>query len=924
MELPPVAESDDEPLPDLDQILQEKKAKDLKAKKLLLLQRQQQQQDAFKADDDDDDDLEVVDGPNISMQVAVKEEAEARKSGRPSLTASERILQKHAGISTSRRPTEVRSTTQARNPGELSMVLMRNVREDNARRSKEKGEEWVRRGGKPLDSEIPVTETRGIEWYAQQALDNAGKTKAETEEGGEEEDEDDEEWTPALRGSASPEPQELGSGDEDNENEGEEDQDVTMVAEEDASTQDEAPSRRSNRNVIGSDTEDENDENVRPQLGRVLVPDSMILDLPAPQVPHRQSDSSCDGATEDEGDKENNDRLMYDRGEDKENTAVVRYGLSSQGNSGTRPSLGPRQTSLLNLEEGLASRLSMSPGPGGYSTDEDKENPRSPLKTLSVTDIAPAPVPFAVRLQRSAQAITADENSEPLSPTFAPPISRQRQISGFSQFSDDGEGAQPKKLEAGFSDFFDSDTQKPSSSRPAFGTFKEPSQTNKFLAKLRRNDSLSLTQDIGLQPALEVDESLKRQADQVFEKEQEFLLDGANKSTNNEPELYINDQGFLTQTRPAGNAEVYRPNPAQSQAFSQQHASATQLSMTQTRTPFRELSTADLMEDLSEPSTRPRRLMKRRSPSPLSSAFPSNLERKRASTPSPLTNDIFKRPERVDRPRADKPRRRLEKSEFIEGEAQESDEDEMFGFRKAREADEEDGEDQDQTLETLVDDKAMDQTEIAEERVVEKYQEHLQADDARNEELANMAVGGQLRYGKRARDQAGIDDSDDDSEEDEKNRRIRRKMKEPELRGDIKSLAEHDATRAFAEHYRAGIRDDIDELAFLRDDSQDVVMTSMSHQDEEHADAQSDEEDDENYVTPGEIARQVRELAQNPEAERQTIDPYDTNFVDAGIDEDDDLPKFRVAKPNRDPRSARRAPVDQFDEDASQVRIDDR
>jgi mediator of replication checkpoint protein 1 len=63
----------------------------------------------------------------------------------------------------------------------------------------------------------------------------------------------------------------------------------------------------------------------------------------------------------------------------------------------------------------------------------------------------------------------------------------------------------------------------------------------------------------------------------------------------------------------------------------------------------------------------------------------------------------------------------LEKSAFVEAEAQESDEDEMFGFRKPDEGDEEDGEDQDRTLETLVDDKEMNQVEIAEERVMEKY-----------------------------------------------------------------------------------------------------------------------------------------------------------------------------------------------------------
>jgi len=69
-------------------------------------------------------------------------------------------------------------------------------------------------------------------------------------------------------------------------------------------------------------------------------------------------------------------------------------------------------------------------------------------------------------------------------------------------------------------------------------------------------------------------------------------------------------------------------------------------------------------------------------------------------------------------------KRKLEKSEFVEAEAQESDDDEIFGFggRKKNDEEEEDGEDLDKTLETLVDDQEMDEETVNAQLVQEKYQ----------------------------------------------------------------------------------------------------------------------------------------------------------------------------------------------------------
>lgn len=60
---------------------------------------------------------------------------------------------------------------------------------------------------------------------------------------------------------------------------------------------------------------------------------------------------------------------------------------------------------------------------------------------------------------------------------------------------------------------------------------------------------LPLTLDIGLAPALEVNESKRRQAESIFEKEQDYLVEGfeleRKKGSAREPEVYVNDHGSV-------------------------------------------------------------------------------------------------------------------------------------------------------------------------------------------------------------------------------------------------------------------------------------------------------------------------------------------------------------------------------------------
>jgi mediator of replication checkpoint protein 1 len=56
-------------------------------------------------------------------------------------------------------------------------------------------------------------------------------------------------------------------------------------------------------------------------------------------------------------------------------------------------------------------------------------------------------------------------------------------------------------------------------------------------------DDFSLTLDVRLQPPLEVDEGRLRQADTIFEKEQAYVVEAANRKPKARPELYVNDHG---------------------------------------------------------------------------------------------------------------------------------------------------------------------------------------------------------------------------------------------------------------------------------------------------------------------------------------------------------------------------------------------
>lgn len=100
----------------------------------------------------------------------------------------------------------------------------------------------------------------------------------------------------------------------------------------------------------------------------------------------------------------------------------------------------------------------------------------------------------------------------------------------------------------------------------------------------------------------------------------------------------------------------------------------------------------------------------------------SPSSRRRVKSPSPH-NNAFNLLLANAQKEKERRRKKLEKSEFIEGEAVESDDDEMLGFGPRIKHDDADSDDDDPNavIENLVDDAQMDVETLAEDKVLEKH-----------------------------------------------------------------------------------------------------------------------------------------------------------------------------------------------------------
>ncbi|CAK5262464.1 unnamed protein product [Mycena citricolor] len=820
----PVLDEDDEDLPEVSTIhahLKQKQAheqhqRELMERKLQLAALAQKR--AAVDVSDDDDELEIV--PNGRLDGNVRQHSDNRH--RQSIGVRQQLAL--SGITPSvqrahQHKSQPQSFAAAKTEAELNALLKARVTENNRQETTRKEEEWQRRGGQvaPVVGADGDSSMRG----AIQAIAEKGQRNAEARMHLDREDlsddASDEDWTEDRPESSFME-----------------DPDTTMVDDDDEDDSE------NDENENEENENDENDEN-SPMLNRVMT--------------RRPQPILSDSEDEENEDKENMDDLNEDKenmvaiNEDKENVvlSITRRPL------GDRPGPLSRHSSLFGLEEGMQRSLSMSPSQHervDTDVEEDDDALMSRRRPLSM-GLSVGALDFTAQLQRSSQRESDPGNSQ-LSPqpSFRPlGIAK---TAAFSQFSDDEDALRP-----GFSDIFDDGTQ------------GKRSLKVRDLSELSGADLLiDLTQDVKLNGDLvrNVDEQFRRQAGDIFEKEQEYLVEAVHKKQGpEEKELYINAHGFLTQTKPDDEAELYRPSSAD--PLPPQPS----VSMTQLRRPLSTLSLVEPSQFDSPPGPSPRRRLLRRT-------------RTRTPSPSPAPVSPIAKVKA-----ARKPRKPLEKSEFVFEEAQESDEDEMaaaFGFGRKSDDPEEDenNEDLDQTLETLVDDG---EVKVSENLVMEKYQEQIHEDDLEIEKLHQAAVQGELRKKKR-RNRLGVDDSDSEDEDDDlRARKMRRGLgNEPVIvRGDVTELANNPQTNAFAQVYKNDLifGDDAD-LAYLQNavPDSDVAMTL----DEE-------EEDSRETVSRSEIVQRIRELKDNEDLhDAPEMDVEDVSWIDH--DSDEDQPRVKV------------------------------
>jgi mediator of replication checkpoint protein 1 len=474
-----LASDDDEELPPVHHLLEghnaakqaEEQRNQLMEMKMRLIAQQ-----PHRETDDSDDDLQVVDN---NMQVVADEEAEQRKAmkmnhvrvseGRKIQMMHGRAIKKAAGkVELSLAMPAFRHSGKGKREDRctqesLIQTLLQRVEVENKTLTRKREEEWVARGGKAFQKIEDEGDSTGLEGayvsYAEMAV--SGKCK-QTGEPVKDEDDSDGEWMPeeeevtgsgepgVLMGSASPEPGSMSETETSDEESQNQDSDDEM---DDKETFRLRGARRP-RAVVDSD-----DESFSiPLAGKILVPDTSFVDENSAISPLRLRGSissfGTSDETENENDKENDTRRMWDKSEDKENKAVVRHTLF-----GPRPPLG-REDSLLGLEGGLSRALSMSPR---LISDDDNENTggksRTPFKELPkcTEDHDPFLSPQITKSTFTQRLVSA---SHPPSPTLVPVLGRGTPAM-FSQFYDDHEsyGAdendenlsfKPKALERGF------------------------------------------------------------------------------------------------------------------------------------------------------------------------------------------------------------------------------------------------------------------------------------------------------------------------------------------------------------------------------------------------------------------------------------------------------------------------------------------
>lgn len=423
--------SEDEGMPDVGSLIHEEAKKRGEREKLRQLaefkRRALEQQKRPTVADDDDDELEIV---HEDMQGVARDEAQARRAsathgvkrsiGRDAQLAFAGVPRRRSGVTglptlaAAAAPSFQRKNTHDGADGQLTTdqlnrLMLKKAEVQKAAEIRQKEEQWRRAGGKlktqPVDA-APSDFKNAVAELVQKHLAGA-QDGNEVHEEYEDEDEGDPDYQPADEND------QVASGEEanyDTENQ----QVLPSLTElvhrsDDDDEENEAPVLRGRRGhprrvLVTPDSDDDGDGQPPEPLGRILVADSSFA-LPGPQHPpqsmlrRRASTSSLDYCTENGTDKENDASLMYDKGEDKENTVVA---SQSSGFSRAGSFFSQSQGRPYLLDDSLP--MESTPHDGRRApfqelpTGDDDENPfsfsgdlRSPARRLTFSPGPPMP-----------------------------------------------------------------------------------------------------------------------------------------------------------------------------------------------------------------------------------------------------------------------------------------------------------------------------------------------------------------------------------------------------------------------------------------------------------------------------------------------------------------------------------------------------
>ncbi|KAH7100579.1 hypothetical protein BKA62DRAFT_705868 [Auriculariales sp. MPI-PUGE-AT-0066] len=792
---------------------------------------------------------------------------------------------------------------------DLSATLLKRAQQAAVDAREKKKNDWLSRGGtlKPAESErVRPAEAQPTDAEDQDARDCDWQPDDHNSDA---DDESEREVSPGI-----------GSGDDEDdgpaatlETPGTQDLDMLGSDTEEEDGPFKVPTKVSRRlpmqkHVVQSDDESEGEQPTA--HSRVLVPGISFIDpiVDALVLEFQRSPSP----SQSEMGKENSEFRKYSQHDSKENDAPTRLSLLDAPARDEDDDKENTRGALLSSsadEAQLQGSDDSSDGENLHSTTayEDKENvpTRRPLSTLPRRHSS-----FVGGNSRAALAPVrgAERSALPLGGVSFESLDEGDDASGLdtnpSRLSfgdDDADG--PSGL--GFTQLFDDDEPVPV--RPFLGRSKTDFLPGRrlFAEAIDSQASITFTPQSQQMRARgqAISESQRRKDDELLAADnEEVLTQAAPINEKNEPEWYIGDSGLMTQTRPSYTPiQVPRTQPA----------SAIRLAAS----PFgREMSpTPGGLLDSPIVADQPLRRLKRKCEADAEILVPDLPDTDGFFSPS------HPRPTKKQRSAFDVLRdgssstlhsklpkeRKPFTTDFVEDQANESDEEKDFGFGAA--ADEEyDEEEMRAAVAGMTDDKKMDVDELAEDLVVEKHKEHLREEDDKLQALHEKATRGDLRK-KKNRD--GLSFDDDSSDEEGRVKRPRPQKRARDVQNDtLPDLAKHNETRPFFNLYqKTTVDDDVLELQDASfgasSDNEDVLMAEDGQNEEmpvsiEDGVDENDQEDSDWHarsrhpitrrrVGQRQIQEELREAARKKDS--FGLNPDDATWIDQNEDDDTDL-----------------------------------